>query len=92
MSGFPLQQPECRGEHQRADLQREDARQCGAGAGEPGSRENQSQQYESQVSAEVRQKSRKVQQADATKEVARLELQLSQQIWRSCNRNSARAR
>ena len=33
----------------------------------------------SQVSAEVRQKSRKVQQADATKEVARLELQLSQQ-------------
>ena len=32
-----------------------------------------------QVSAEVRQKSRKVQQADATKEVARLELQLSQQ-------------
>jgi outer membrane protein len=33
----------------------------------------------SQVSAEVRQKSRKVQQADATKEVARLELQLAQQ-------------
>ncbi len=33
----------------------------------------------SQVSAEVRQKSRKVQQADASKEVARLELQLSQQ-------------
>ncbi len=33
----------------------------------------------SQVGAEVRQKSRKVQQADATKEVARLELQLSQQ-------------
>jgi len=33
----------------------------------------------SQVSAEVRQKSRKVQQADAAKEVARLELQLSQQ-------------
>jgi outer membrane protein TolC len=33
----------------------------------------------SQVSADVRQKSRKVQQADATKEVARLELQLSQQ-------------
>jgi multidrug efflux system outer membrane protein len=33
----------------------------------------------SQVSAELRQKSRKVQQADATKEVARLELQLSQQ-------------
>ena len=33
----------------------------------------------SQVSAEVRQKSRKVQQTDATKEVARLELQLSQQ-------------
>jgi len=33
----------------------------------------------SQVSAEVRQKSRKVQQADVTKEVARLELQLSQQ-------------
>ena len=32
-----------------------------------------------QVSAEVRQKSRKVQQADATKEVARLELQLAQQ-------------
>jgi len=32
-----------------------------------------------QVSADVRQKSRKVQQADATKEVARLELQLSQQ-------------
>ena len=33
----------------------------------------------SQVSADVRQKSRKVRQADATKEVARLELQLSQQ-------------
>jgi outer membrane protein TolC len=33
----------------------------------------------SQVSADVRQKSRKVQQADAAKEVARLELQLSQQ-------------
>jgi len=33
----------------------------------------------SQVSADVRQKSRKVQQADASKEVARLELQLSQQ-------------
>jgi outer membrane protein TolC len=33
----------------------------------------------SQVSAEVRQKSRKVQQADASKEVARLELQLAQQ-------------
>jgi outer membrane protein TolC len=32
-----------------------------------------------QVSADVRQKSRKVQEADATKEVARLELQLSQQ-------------
>ena len=32
-----------------------------------------------QVSADVRQKSRKVQQADATKEVARLELQLAQQ-------------
>ncbi len=32
-----------------------------------------------QVSAEVRQKSRKVQEADAAKEVARLELQLSQQ-------------
>jgi outer membrane protein len=32
-----------------------------------------------QVSAEVRQKSRKVQQADASKEVARLELQLAQQ-------------
>jgi len=32
-----------------------------------------------QVSAEVRQKSRKVQQADAGKEVARLELQLAQQ-------------
>jgi outer membrane protein TolC len=32
-----------------------------------------------QVSADVRQKSRKVQQADAAKEVARLELQLSQQ-------------
>jgi outer membrane protein len=32
-----------------------------------------------QVSAEVRQKSRRVQGADATKEVARLELQLSQQ-------------
>src|SRR5215472_11506074 len=34
---------------------------------------------QSQVSAEVRQKSRKVQQADAAKEVARLELQLAQQ-------------
>jgi outer membrane protein TolC len=33
----------------------------------------------SQVSADVRQKSRKVQQADAAKEVARLELQLAQQ-------------
>jgi outer membrane protein len=33
----------------------------------------------SQVSAEVRQKSRKVQQADAAKEVSRLELQLAQQ-------------
>jgi outer membrane protein TolC len=33
----------------------------------------------SQVSADVRQKSRKVRQADATKDVARLELQLSQQ-------------
>jgi outer membrane protein TolC len=33
----------------------------------------------SQVSADVRQKSRKVRQADASKEVARLELQLSQQ-------------
>jgi outer membrane protein TolC len=33
----------------------------------------------SQVSVDVRQKSRKVQEADATKEVARLELQLSQQ-------------
>jgi outer membrane protein TolC len=32
-----------------------------------------------QVSADVRQKSRKVQEADATKEVARLELQLAQQ-------------
>jgi outer membrane protein TolC len=32
-----------------------------------------------QVSAEIRQKSRKVQEADAAKEVARLELQLSQQ-------------
>lgn len=32
-----------------------------------------------QVSADVRQKSRKVQQADATKEVTRLELQLAQQ-------------
>ena len=32
-----------------------------------------------QVSADVRQKSRKVQQADAAKEVARLELQLAQQ-------------
>jgi outer membrane protein TolC len=32
-----------------------------------------------QVSAEVRQRSRKVQEADATKEVARLELQLAQQ-------------
>lgn len=32
-----------------------------------------------QVSADVRQKSRRVQQADATKEVARLELQLAQQ-------------
>lgn len=32
-----------------------------------------------QVSADIRQKSRKVQEADATKEVARLELQLSQQ-------------
>lgn len=32
-----------------------------------------------QVSADVRQRSRKVQQADATKEVARLELQLAQQ-------------
>ena len=32
-----------------------------------------------QVSAELRQKSRKVQEADATKEVTRLELQLSQQ-------------
>jgi len=34
---------------------------------------------QSQVSADVRQKSRKVQQADAAKEVARLELQLAQQ-------------
>jgi outer membrane protein TolC len=32
-----------------------------------------------QVSAEVRQRSRKVQEMDATKEVARLELQLAQQ-------------
>ncbi len=45
-----------------------------------------------QVSAGVRQKSRKVQEADAAKEVARLELQLAQQKSAYCNLNLARAR
>ena len=77
---FPVQQLECRRERQHADLQFKNTGQCCPGTGQSGRLPKSIwSNTRKQVSAEVRQKSRKVQQADAAKEVARLELQLAQQ-------------
>jgi len=90
MSGISLQHLNA-GEYQRADLQREDARQCGAGAGDLEAAKIISA-YESQVSGRGAAGIAQGAAGDATKEVAAWNCSFRSRIWRCANRNSARAR
>ena len=63
----------------------------GLARSESGSGQGQPKQRKTEVTSDVRQKTRSVREKDAAKEVARLELQLAQRTWRYFSRNSRKA-